>query len=142
MGVQIAADPATGLAAPLSDAAIFNAASGLLPGSAMPMHLRLDRYDAYWYAHHEPQPVPVLRVGFDDPQHSWFHIDPHTGAVINLVDSSRRTYRWLFNALHSLDFSLLLMHRPAWDLVMWSLSLLGMIISVSGMVIGWRYLKK
>ena len=51
---------------------------------------------------------------------------------------SRRTYRWLFNALHSFDFQLLLMYRPAWDIVVWLLSILGTIVSVSGVVVGWR----
>jgi cytochrome b subunit of formate dehydrogenase len=46
----------------------------------------------------------------------------------------------LFNALHSFDFPLLLSFRPAWDAVVWLLSLLGLTISVSGIVIGWRRL--
>ena len=66
---------------------------------------------------------------------------PASGDIIGRVDSSRRTYRWLFNALHSFDFQLLLMYRPAWDIVVWLLSILGTIVSVSGVVIGWRYLR-
>ena len=50
-------------------------------------------------------------------------------------------YRWLFNALHSFDFQLLLKYRPAWDIVVWLLSILGTIVSISGVVIGWRYLR-
>ena len=37
---------------------------------------------------------------------------------------------------------LLLMHRPAWDIVVWLLSILGVIVSVSGVVVGWRYLRR
>jgi uncharacterized iron-regulated membrane protein len=141
-GIPTPADPATGAVTALPEARILEAAQKLIPQAAMTMRQPLTQYDAYWYAHHQQRVLPVLRIGFDDAQQSWFHIDPRTGTVLNRVDSSRRTYRWLFNALHSFDFPLLLMYRPAWDLVVWILSLLGMIISVSGVVIGWRYLKR
>lgn len=141
-GMQTAVDIATGALAPLSDATIFNAARALIPQAAMPLQLRLDRYDSYWYAHHQQQALPVLRAGFDDDTRSWFHIDRNSGAILNRIDPRRRGYRWIFNALHSFDFPLLLAYRPAWDAVVWSLSLLGLIVSVSGVVIGWRYLRK
>ena len=77
----------------------------------------------------------------DDDAHTWFHLDPVTGDILGRIDDSRRTCRWLFNALHSFDFALLLRYRPAWDAVVWLLSLLGLIVSVSGIVIGWRRLR-
>jgi hypothetical protein len=137
-GRQTSADPATGIAAPLSDAMIFAAARQLMPQAAMTMHRRLGQYDAYWYAHHQQRALPVLRAGFDDAAQTWFHIDPHSGEILGRTDSGRRSYRWLFNALHSFDFPLLLAWRPAWDIVLWLLSLLGLTISVGGIVIGWR----
>lgn len=141
-GMQTPADPSTGTSTPISDAQIVVAARALLPRSAMTLQMRLDQYDSYWYAHHQQRILPVLRVGFDDEARSWFHIDPRTGDIVGQTDSSRRSYRWLFNALHSLDFRLLLAHRPVWDVVVWLLSLLGLIISVSGVVIGWRRLSR
>ena len=141
-GAQTVRDPGTGAAAPLTDARLFTAARALLPEVAMPVQARLTQYDSYWYAHHDTRPLPVLRVGFDDDAHSWFHIDPVTGDILGRSDVSRRSYRWLFHALHRFDFPWLLAYRPAWDIVVWLLSLLGMTISVSGVVIGWRYLKK
>jgi hypothetical protein len=141
-GVQTAVDPLTGTAKPLSDDRIFAAARTLLPDAAMTMQARLGQYDSYWYAHHNARVLPVLRAGFDDIAQSWFHLDPVTGDVLGRSDTSRRSYRWLFNALHSFDFPLLLTYRPAWDVVVWLLSLLGLTISVSGVVIGWRYLRK
>lgn len=141
-GVHKAFDPATGASAPLTDARLFTAARALLPEVAMPMQTKLTQYDSYWYAHHDTRVLPVLRAGFDDDVQSWFHIDPVTGDILNRSDISRRSYRWLFNALHQFDFPWLLAYRPAWDIVVWLLSLLGMTISVSGVVIGWRYLKR
>jgi PepSY-associated TM region len=141
-GRQTTADPASGVATTLSDNAIFAAASGLLQSATMTMRLRLLQFDAYWYPHHNERPLPVLRVGCDDAAESWFHIDPRNGDMLSRTDNSRRAYRWLFNALHSLDLPLLLRYRPAWDIVVWLLSVIGMIVSTSGIVIGWRRLRR
>lgn len=135
-------DPGSGVPAPLDDAQIFAAARHLMPDADMIMQRRLVAEDAYWYSHHHQRVLPVLRAGFDDAAQSWFHIDPRTGDILGRSDVSRRTYRWLFNALHSLDFHALIAHRPAWDIVVWLLSLLGVVISTSGVVIGWRRLMR
>jgi uncharacterized iron-regulated membrane protein len=135
-------DPATGNAELVSEERIFEAARRLLPNAIMTVQQRLDAPDAYWYSHHQQRVLPVLRAGFDDAAHTWFHIDPATGDILGRTDDSRRTYRWLFNALHSFDFALLLRYRPAWDAVVWLLSLLGLIVSISGVVIGWRRLRQ
>jgi uncharacterized iron-regulated membrane protein len=108
----------------------------------MTMHLRLSQFDAYWYAHHDERRLPVLRVGFDDAAESWFHIDPRNGDILSRADNSRRAYRWLYSGLHSLDFPLLLRYRPAWDIVTVLLSLIGLVVSISGIVIGWRRLRR
>jgi uncharacterized iron-regulated membrane protein len=141
-GRQTTTDPENGVATMLSDDEIFKAARRLLPGAAMTTAQRLQQFDTYWYPHHNERVLPVLRVAFDDAAKSWFYIDPRDGDVLARIDSSRRTYRWLFNALHSLDFSLLLRHRPAWDIVVWVLSLTGTIVSTSGIIIGWRRLRR
>jgi hypothetical protein len=141
-GRQTVANPANGAAAALSDDEIVAAAGKLLPGAAITTRLRLTQFDAYWYPHHNERPLPILRVGFDDAAATWFHIDPRNGDVLGQTDDSRRAYRWLFNALHSIDLAPLLRHRPAWDIVMWLLSLVGTIVSASGVVIGWRRLRR
>ena len=63
------------------------------------------------------------------------HIDLHTGAVLG-----RSTSRWLFSLLHSWDWLPLLNQRPLWDLVLIVLSAAGTLLSVTGIVIGWRSL--
>ena len=141
-GSQLAADPVSSIATPLSDAQILGAAQRLIPDAAVIEQARLRHYDPYWYSHHQERILPVLRVGFDDEAQTWFHIDPATGDILGRSDRGRRAYRWLFNALHSFDFPGLVSNRPAWDAVMWLLSLLGMVISVSGSVIGWKYLRR
>lgn len=141
-GVQTPVDPASGEAIRLDSDRLWTAAARLLPDARLVNRQTLREYDAYWYAHHQDRELPVLRARFDDSEQSWFHISPVTGDVLGRVDGGRRAYRWLFNALHSLDLPLLLMVRPAWDVVVVLLSMLGAIVSVSGVVIGWRYLRR
>jgi hypothetical protein len=122
--------------------AIVRAAQRLLPAAQVTRVVALHAYDFYWYAHHEPRPLPVLRVTFDDPHATWFHIDPVTGDILERLDASRRWYRILFHAVHSLDFPLLLAYRPAWDLVVITLCGLGLALSVTAVIVAWHRLQR
>ncbi|MNV53409.1 hypothetical protein D3C71_1455540 [compost metagenome] len=83
-----------------------------------------------------------MRLTFDDADHTWAYVDPSTGQVIGRSDDSRRLYRWVFNAAHCYDFASLTQQRLAWDVVMWVLSMAGLVMSVSGVVVGWRRLRR
>ncbi|MBU0748416.1 MAG: PepSY domain-containing protein, partial [Gammaproteobacteria bacterium] len=48
--------------------------------------------------------------------------------------------RWLFAMLHSWDWLPLLERRPLWEIVLIVLSVGGAVMSVTGVVIGWRRL--
>ncbi|ABE37939.1 PepSY-associated TM helix [Rhodopseudomonas palustris BisB5] len=139
-GSQSVVDPTSGASRTLSQDRIFAAAAQLLPEATMTLQQRLDQPDVYWYAHHHQRGLPVLRAGFDDAAETWFHLDPLSGEILGRSDRGLRVRRWLFNALHSFDFPLLLAHRPAWDIVVIGLSLAGLVVSISGVVIGWRRL--
>lgn len=118
------------------------AAAKLIAGANVTFSQLLTEEDAYWYSHHGKRVLPVLRIGFDDPATTWIYVVPFSGEVLQASSASRRLYRWMFNALHSLDFRLLLAWRPAWDIVVWLLSLAGLAISVSGVVLGIRHLMR
>ncbi|MWL87721.1 hypothetical protein GA566_09810 [Cupriavidus sp. SW-Y-13] len=55
--------------------------------------------------------------------------------------ASFRSCAW-HHAAHSWDFVSLTQHRPAWDIVVWLLSIVGLVMSVSGVVVGWRRLRR
>ena len=127
-------------------AEVAEAAARLLPYPVVRTDT-LQAYDLHYYdrAAHTmtggtDKPLPVLRVVFGDPQATWVHIDPHTGAVLGRTDTHRRASRWLFAMLHSWDWLPLLERRPLWDVVLIVLSLGGAVMSVTGVVIGWRRL--
>ena len=130
----------------LDASALRAAAARLLPAPVARVE-QLDDYDLYYYARDAHtmtggglKPLPILRIVFDDPDATWIHLDPHTGAVLGRLDSGKRTSRWLFAMLHSWDWLPLLERRPLWDLVLIVLSLGGTLLSVTGVVIGWRRL--
>ena len=127
---------------PLGAEEIRAAAPGLMPEAKLVRVERLTDDDAYWYAHHDARVLPVLRLVFDDPAGTWFHVDAATGELLDRLDRSGRVQRWLFAALHRLDLPLLIGHRPAWDLALWSLTALALVVALSGAVLGWRRLRR
>ncbi len=130
--------PETGTSAPLSGVAVVRAAAALMPQARITFSQRLDQEDEYWHSAFEKKSLPAIRVGFNDAAHTWFYLDPDTGAVLDRQDDTARAYRWIFQGLHDLDFLFLLKHRPLWDLVIWPLALAGLAISVTVVVIGYR----
>lgn len=137
-------DATTGAPRSPSEASLVSAASSLIDDARLVATRKLEREDAYWYSRHGDREIvlPVLRFEFDDDDRTWVHVDPRTGKVVGWLRHSDRVHRWLFNALHSFDFRWLISARPVWDLLLWTLSLAGLVISVSGVLIGWRRLRR
>lgn len=108
----------------------------------------LDRYDSYYYPRQpeamngaQVRGLPVLRLDFADAGNTRVYIDLHSGEVAASLDRSQRTGRWLFNFLHSWDTPVLLRDALLRDIALIFLSLGGLVISVTGVVIGWRRLR-
>lgn len=145
MGPDLSArviDGQTGAPAAQTDAALFQTARALTPGAKVAFAERLTQEDTYWYSTRRDQRrLPVLRVGFADPAGTWVHIDPTTGEVLGRSDRSRRVYRWLFSAIHAWDLPIFRGSDLARQIVIWLLSTAGLVLSVSGVVVGWRHLK-
>ncbi|MFV0454379.1 MAG: PepSY domain-containing protein [Pseudomonas sp.] len=108
----------------------------------------LQRHDFYYFQRAEQsmygyqrKRLPVLRVMLDDDAATWLHIDPYSGALIEQFSRAQRVERWLFNLLHSWDW-LPLLERPLLrEALMLAFSLGGLVISLSGVVLGWRRLR-
>jgi PepSY-associated TM region len=82
--------------------------------------------------------APVYRAVCGDV---WFDVDSASGAVLQRLDMSRRAYRWAYTALHRLDFPVLLRHPLVRTVLILSLCSLGLLFSITGIVIGWRRLR-
>jgi hypothetical protein len=92
--------------------------------------------DAYASASVMPG-APIFRLVCGD---DWFHIDASNGTLVEKLDSSRRAYRWLFTALHTLDFHVLTVRPALRTILIVVLCGCGFVFSVTGIVIAWRRL--
>jgi hypothetical protein len=92
--------------------------------------------DSYAVASNTPG-APVFRVVCGD---DWFDIDGANGALLEKLDSSRRAYRWLYSALHTLDFPVLTARPALRTVLIVALCGCGFIFSLTGVVIAWRRL--
>jgi hypothetical protein len=81
--------------------------------------------------------APVFRLACGS---DWFHIDGASGALLETLDSSRRTYRWLYRALHTADFPVLTRYPATRAALIVILCGCGFVFSLTGVVIAWRRL--
>lgn len=102
----------------------------------------MDRYDSYYYDRAGRLSLPVLRVRYHDPPHTWLYLDPKRGAIARKEETLSRLNRWLYHGLHSFDFPFLYHRRPLWDIVVIVLSLGGMLLSTTTMTAAWRRVKR
>lgn len=135
-------DAPTGEPTSLAPQALIDAASRMYPQNAITNVFKHTSQTLYWYSHHNKRALPIMDVRFDDPAATRIFVDPKTASLAGLSDRSARGYRWLFNFLHDYDLPVLLENRPARDILIWLLSFAGIVISISGIVIGWRTLKR
>lgn len=129
------------------------------PGEVMPAAQRLfaqspatsqvlTGYDAYYYQRHSEamngalvHGLPALRVHYQDAGRTRVYIDLRTGEMVSSLDRAQRIGRWLFYFLHSWDLPVLLRTGLARDLAIIVLSVGGLGVSLTGVVIGWRRLR-
>jgi hypothetical protein len=113
-----------------------------MPGAAVEDVEWLDAYDAYYYDRDGELPLPVMRARFADAQRTWLYVDPRRAEIARKEERLTRLDRWLYHGLHSLDFPFLYYKRPLWDVVLISLSLGGLMSSVTILVPVWRRLSR
>ncbi|WP_431202376.1 PepSY domain-containing protein [Bradyrhizobium betae] len=127
--------PANGESEFLSALEVGNLMTRVAAGCGAPSSLAGD--DDY-PAHSIIARAPVYRSRCGD---LWFDIDGADGRVLQRLDASRRAYRWVYSALHTFDFPVLLAHPQLRDVLIVGLCALGLAFSVTGIVIGWRRLR-
>ena len=97
----------------------------------------LETYDGYYYGRGvDRPPLPVIRVRFDDPMRTWIYVDPVVNRIVGNVHRYSRLERWLFNGLHSLDFTFWYDRRPLWDIGLIALMSGGLASSGIGLWLG------
>jgi len=90
--------------------------------------------DSYGIAADMPG-APVFRLvcGTD-----WFDIDGANGVLLERLDASSRTYRWLYAGLHTLNFPPLMVRPLLRAALIAILCGCGLVFSLTGVVVAWR----
>ena len=78
----------------------------------------------------------MVRIRFADPMQTWIYVDPAVNRIVQTVHRYSRLERWLFNGLHSLDFTFWYERRPLWDIVLILLIVGGLASSGIGLSLG------
>lgn len=127
---------------PFSDEELVGSVLDLLPAPIERIE-RVAAFDDYYYTRHGRHlPLPVLRVRLQDDQSTWYYMDPDTGQLVMKSNDGTRARRWLYNGLHSVDVQWLLQKGWWWDVTIWLLSLGGLALSVTGVVITWEWIQR
>ncbi|HEX2841009.1 PepSY domain-containing protein [Hyphomicrobium sp.] len=126
----------------LTQEAIVQAAETAMSEVPIAAVKRLDEYDLYWYAHRSERVLPALRLIFNDPPRTWLTVDLKSGRIVDASDASVRWERWLFNFLHLYDHPGLLARPLLRESLIWVLSIAGFIVSITGVIVGVRYLQR
>lgn len=99
----------------------------------------LHEADSRYYAlRHHPRSFPVARIELDDSAATVLYISPRNGQIEVISNRHDFTYRWLYQGLHRLDLPLLVEYPLLRDITVILLSILGLALSLTGCVLGWR----
>jgi PepSY-associated TM region len=119
----------------LSAGEIAVAAGRLAPACKAPVAIGPD--DAYASSSVMPG-APLFRVVCGN---DWFHLDGASGELLEKLDPSRRAYRWLFRALHTLDFPVLTARPALRAALIIALCAAGFAFSLTVVALAWRRLR-
>lgn len=114
-------------------------AAMLVPGGRRVAREWLAWPDFYWT---DATRLPLWRMRFDDAAATWLYVDPISGELVERQDGTRRAYRWVYTLLHTWDWPWLTAHSWVWTGWMWLWSLAGLVLSISGFVLGQRRLRR
>jgi hypothetical protein len=120
---------------------LLAAARAAMPGME-PVELAwLTDVDNYYYQRTGGLRLPALRAKFDDADETWLYLYAGDGSLVQSESRSSRAERWAYQSLHSLDFPVLYQTPWLWYPLIIALSLGGLALSLTSMIIGWRFLR-
>jgi len=116
----------------------------LLDGSSCALPTAVANNDAY-ASNHASTPLsstPLLRVVCNDKENTWFHIDSGNAQIVEVLNDSKRLYRWLYTGLHTLDFPALNQSPQLKTILVILFTVTGFIFSLTGVILSWRRLRQ
>jgi uncharacterized iron-regulated membrane protein len=140
--IVIAANPLQERKEPFAADSLVNRLKLAAPDAPIVGSAFLTEYDTYYYSRDAQAPLPVLRVQLGDADKTWVYVDPEVGTIVGQANRFNRIERWLYNGLHTLDFSFLYYNRPVWDFAVIVLTLGGAVVSGIGLMLGFKRLRR
>jgi hypothetical protein len=130
-GPQVRLD-AAGHVRPLTATQLLGAAQQVAGSPGIASAVLLHSADAYYYRRRGAIQLPVFRVIVKDADQTRLYLDPLSGRLLGQIDSAGRWQRWLFDGLHTLDFSAPLRASKTWSGLVQLLLLGGLALSATG----------
>lgn len=84
----------------------------------------------------------VAKLRFDDHNKTWIYIDADNPTTLRISNKSRRISRWLYKGLHTFNFPGLSKMEWLRKSLLIVTCLFGAVISLSGVILGFRYIKR
>ena len=134
--------PQDGVFTQFPRAELFEVFRDAMPGGMARDVVALNSYDAYYYDRRGAKPLPVYRARYLDPDETWLYVDPQHATIPLRHTRLSRLNRWVYNGFHSFDVPVLYFARPAWDILLITLSLGGLALSGATLVPAWRRLRR
>ena len=85
--------------------------------------------------------LPVWKITVADADGSCYYIHPETG-IVKYVNTPARWKYWMYTALHRMRIGVLNSDATLRKSVLWVLLLGGTVCSLSGVILGVRYLRR
>jgi hypothetical protein len=138
-GARVRLD-AAGQVSPLTATELLGAAQHAAGSRGIASATLLRDPDAYYYRRRGAIQLPVLRVMVNNTDQTRLYLEPLSGRLLGQTDSASRWQRWLFDGLHTLDFSASLRGSLAWSALVQLLLLGGLALSATGTYLAARRL--
>ncbi len=130
-GAQVRLD-AAGHVSSLTESQLLVAAQRAAGSDDIASAVLLRSEDSYYYQRRGAIRLPVFRVIVNNADRTRLYLDPVSGRLLGSIDSAARWQRWLFDGLHTMDFSALLRASMAWSALVLLLLLGGLALSATG----------
>lgn len=101
----------------------------------------IDTYEEYYLSRSGRLPLPVYKVEVDNADRSVYYVDPATGEF-RYLNRARKAKKWVFSGLHYLNIHWLVERPVLWTIAIWTLCLGGAYVSLSGIWLGIKYLRR
>lgn len=98
-------------------------------------------YDNYYIHKRYKYPLPVYKVTVDNADKSLYYIDPKTGDT-RYFNTNTRFRKWTYQALHSFSIKYILDRPILWNFLMWTSMIGGTLVSLTGLWLAIRYIKR